>query len=131
MKRLKTGVPHAVKVLNSLDSTDVQGLGKEIRFHEHFAPRGTNVDFISIRSSSGIDIRTYERGVEAETLSCGTGSTAGALVAAALKNLRPPVSVRTQSGETLKIYFSRNGNEFFDVYLEGRVRKTFEGRVSV
>ncbi len=128
---INTGVPHAVKVLGSLETVDVQGRGKEIRFHREFAPRGTNVDFIRVRPGNAIDIRTYERGVEAETLSCGTGSTAGALVAAALKDLKSPVRVHTQSGEVLKVYFSKKGNEFYDVYLEGRVQKTFEGRIAL
>ena len=78
-----------------------------------------------------MNIRTYERGVEAETLSCGTGSTAAALVAAALKGLRSPVSVYTESGEVLKVYFSRRGFDFFDVILEGKVKESFEGRINL
>ena len=128
---INTGVPHAVKLVSSLASVAVQALGKEIRFHKHFSPRGTNVDFISFRPGNAISIRTYERGVEAETLSCGTGSTAGALVAAALNNLKSPVRVHTQSGEILKVYFSKKGNEFCDVFLEGRVQNSFEGRVEI
>jgi diaminopimelate epimerase len=128
---INTGVPHVVQVLDSLGDVDVQGFGKEIRFHRDFAPRGTNADFIRVCAGNAIEIRTYERGVEAETLACGTGSTAGALVAAALKGLKSPVSVRTRGGEVLKVYFSKKGNEFYDVYLEGLVQKTFEGRIAL
>ncbi len=124
-----TGVPHAVKILNSVHNLAVNPLGRAIRTHKHFAPRGTNVDFISVKRGNAIEIRTYERGVEDETLSCGTGSTAGAIVAAALKGLKSPVSVHTRSGEVLKIYFSKKGSTFSDVYLEGRVRESFQGRV--
>jgi diaminopimelate epimerase len=128
---IDTGVPHAVLVVDSLAHCDVEGLGRAIRYHERFAPRGTNVDFVSIRGRQAVEVRTYERGVEDETLSCGTGSTAAALVAAALKDLKPPVLVYTKGGETLKIYFTRKGAGFTDVYLEGRVQKSFEGRVNL
>lgn len=128
---IDTGVPHAVLVVDSLAHCDVEGLGRAIRYHERFAPRGTNVDFISIRGKQAVEVRTYERGVEDETLSCGTGSTAGALVAAALNDLKSPVLVYTKGGETLRIYFTRKGGRFSDVYLEGKVQKSFEGRVSL
>jgi diaminopimelate epimerase len=131
MHFVNTGVPHAVVVLNSIKDVDVDKKGRMIRQHPYFSPRGTNANFISIRSGNAIEIRTYERGVEGETLSCGTGSTAGALVAAAIKNLKSPVTVHTKGGEPLKIYFSRNENGFFDVYLEGRVQTSFEGRINL
>lgn len=126
---IDTGVPHAVKLLDSLEGVDVDQWGSQIRRHPYFAPRGTNADLISLGSQNKVEVRTYERGVEGETLSCGTGSTAAALVAAALKGLKSPVFVRTKGGETLKVYFSKKGSEFFNVYLEGPVQTTFEGRV--
>ncbi|MGH7197890.1 MAG: diaminopimelate epimerase [Candidatus Omnitrophota bacterium] len=128
---VNTGVPHAVKLIPSVESCPVKPLGRSIRTHRHFAPRGTNVDFIAVRSSNAIDIRTYERGVEDETLACGTGSVAGALIASRLKGLRSPVSVHTRGGDVLKIYFSKNGSSFSDVYLEGQVETNFEGRVKL
>ena len=128
---IDTGVPHVVLVEHSLKGCDVSGTGRELRFHKHFAPKGTNVDFISIRNDNSIEIRTYERGVEDETLSCGTGSTAGALVAASLKNLKSPVRVRTASGEGLKVYFTKNGAGFHDVYLKGPVKTIFEGGINI
>lgn len=132
---INTGVPHTVIVTESLEKAPVDSMGREIRFHSQFAPRGTNVNFISFQktgaSSNAIAIRTYERGVESETLACGTGSTAGALVAAALKGLKSPVSVKTEGGETLKVYFSKKDEKFYDVYLEGPVAVNFEGRVGL
>jgi diaminopimelate epimerase len=128
---IDTGVPHAVKVLSSVASCDVDGSGRVIRFHRYFAPRGTNVNFIALKSGNAIEIRTYERGVEAETLACGTGSVAGALVAASLKGLKSPVRVRTRGGEVLNIYFAKKNGAFTDVYLEGGVEKCFEGRVDL
>lgn len=130
---INTGVPHTVLVLDSLAGADVKGLGKAIRHHGHFTPQGTNVDFISFEKNAGngIAIRTYERGVECETLACGTGSVAGALVAAALNGLRSPVSVSTEGGDTLKVYFLRNGRRFHEVSLEGSIAVCFEGRVTL
>ncbi len=127
---VNTGVPHAVVFEEALVEADVRGRGRAIRQHGHFAPKGTNVNFVALRGKNMLDVRTYERGVEADTLACGTGSTASALVAAALKGLESPVAVRTQGGETLKIYFSKEKNgSFRDVYLEGKVETTFEGSV--
>jgi len=128
---IDTGVPHAVKILTSLERCDVGGVGRAVRFHRHFSPKGTNADFVVIHPGNRLDVRTYERGVESETLACGTGSTAAALIAAELKNLKSPVKVHTQGGETLKVYFSKNGKKFHDVYLEGRVQNNFEGRVAL
>ncbi len=128
---IDTGVPHAVELLESVDSVDVQTLGELIRRHEAFAPRGANADFVAVGPGNSIAVRTYERGVEGETLACGTGSTASALVAAALHGLSSPVVVRTHGGERLKIYFRNDGGQFRDVYLEGRVRRVFEGRVEL
>lgn len=128
---INTGVPHAVKVVRRVSQAAVESLGRTLRWHKAFAPKGTNVNFISVSPGPSVQIRTYERGVEAETLACGTGSTAGALVAATLKNLKSPVRVRTRGGEVLKIYFSKKNGLFEDVYLEGKVTDSFEGRVKL
>ena len=126
---INTGVPHAVVLVDEVGKTDVFGVGRSIRHHQIFAPKGTNVNFISVEGG-GVRVRTYERGVEDETLACGTGSTASALVAAAVKNLKSPVQVQTQGGK-LKIYFSKNENGYENVYLEGPVLRAFEGRVGI
>ena len=128
---INTGVPHAVQVTDRVSQVEVGRLGRALRRHARFAPKGTNVNFISIGKDASIEIRTYERGVEAETLACGTGSTAAALVASTLKGLGSPVSVKTRSGEVLKVYFMKKNGAFQDVYLEGKVVDCFEGRVSV
>lgn len=128
---LNTGVPHAVIVENALESADVAGRGRAVRYHEAFAPQGANVNFVRLGPGSHIEVRTYERGVEGETLACGTGSTASALVAAKLKGLRSPVSVKTAGGETLKVYFKETQGVFKEVYLEGPVRKVFEGSAAL
>ena len=129
MATVNTGVPHAVLVENDLDMIDVRGLGHEIRYHNDFAPDGTNVNFISIPVDNNISIRTYERGVEDETLACGTGSVAGALVTADRLGLGGPIHVKTRSGITLTIHFSLLDGIFKDVYLEGDARIIYSGEM--
>ena len=126
MSCIDTGVPHAVVLVDDVAAVDVAALGREIRFHPRFAPAGTNVDFIS-REREGIAIRTYERGVEAETLACGTGSVAGALVAAVEFGLPAPVRVRTASGDTLTIAFTLQQGRYRDVHQEGDARVVYTG----
>jgi diaminopimelate epimerase len=126
---INTGVPHAVVVEPEVDKLDVLGLGREIRFHSHFAPAGANANFICVEPRGGIAIRTYERGVEGETLACGTGAVAGALVAACRIGLPSPVGVRTRSGEILTVHFGRTNGRFHDVYQEGDARLIYTGNI--
>jgi diaminopimelate epimerase len=126
-----TGVPHAVCLVKSVKDIEVDDLGRAIRQHDYFKPRGANVNFVRVCSDGTLEIRTYERGVEAETLACGTGSTAAALVSAAVYPIKSPVPVKTRGGEVLKVYFSKDGDRFYDVYLEGPVQKCFEGSVKL
>ena len=119
---VNTGVPHVVVMMDSVAEVDVFGLGREIRYHEAFAPAGTNVNFICQQKPGQLAIRTYERGVEDETLACGTGSIASALVAACQTNWASPISLATRSGESLTIYFRESNHVFTDVYLEGDAR---------
>jgi len=128
---IDTGVPHVVHVTDRVNQVEVGRLGGLLRRHSRFAPEGTNVNFISIGKDASVEVRTYERGVEAETLACGTGSTAAALVAATLKGLRSPVHVKTRGGEILKVYFNKKNSGFEEVYLEGKVADCFEGRVNL
>ncbi|RLJ70495.1 diaminopimelate epimerase [Hydrogenivirga caldilitoris] len=125
---INTGVPHFVVPVDNLEGTDVRGLGRAIRFHEEFQPKGTNVNFIEPVSADTIKVRTYERGVESETLACGTGATAGAIVAY-IKGLvsKKPVKVVTRSEELLIIDFDK---ELKEVFLNGSVYKVFEGTLS-
>ena len=119
---INTGVPHVVILQDDVEAVDVFGLGREIRNHEAFAPAGANVNFVCRQGSETLAIRTYERGVEDETLACGTGSIASALVCAIKLNWPSPVSLLTRSKEILTIYFAENGGTFSDVYLEGDAR---------
>jgi len=121
-------VPHAVIFVDGLENIDVHGLGRHIRNHKEFSPKGTNVNFIEVLDDDSIAIRTYERGVEAETLACGTGSTASALVFALRAGIDKCVKVHTKSGEVLKVYFTRANNKFSDVWLEGNARIVYEGK---
>ncbi|MDP2924275.1 MAG: diaminopimelate epimerase [Candidatus Omnitrophota bacterium] len=130
---INTGVPHTVIFVEGLEKIDVDGLGRIIRYHENFKPAGTNVNFVEVKGDNSIKVRTYERGVEAETLACGTGSVASALIAA--HNLQPIASsdktdVLTKSGEILKVYFNKIGDKFSDVWLEGKAKIVYEGRIA-
>lgn len=122
-----TGVPHAVAFVDGLQSFAVAVRGRKIRFHERFAPRGTNADFASVIDRHKIQLRTYERGVEDETLACGTGMVAGVLAAAQRGLVESPVDVEVQSGETLRIYFTRQDEGFQEIYLEGKVKMVYQG----
>ncbi len=122
-----SGVPHVVFLVDDIEKVDVIKLGRETRYHEDFAPKGTNVNFIKVKDKNNIDIRTYERGVEDETLACGTGSIASAIVASALGFAESPVMMHTWGGFKLKIYFTLQTSGAKDVYLEGDARIVYKG----
>jgi len=126
---INTGVPHAVIFVEGLDKIDVKNLGRQIRFHKQFAPAGTNVNFVEVLKRDSIKVRTYERGVEDETLACGTGSVASALITSYM--LQAPgqkmINVLTKSGEVLKVSFRESDNKFKEVWLEGKVKVVFNG----
>lgn len=128
---INTGVPHAVVFVDDINAVDVRNLGAQLRYHEGFAPMGTNVNFVQIISPDHIAIRTYERGVEDETLACGTGMTASALIHAVLNNAPSPVQVDVAGGDTLSIGFTRTGNEFADVTLTGPADFVFDGAIEL
>jgi diaminopimelate epimerase len=119
---INTGVPHVVVMEDDVAQIDVFALGREIRHHKAFAPAGTNVNFICRQAQGQLAIRTYERGVEDETLACGTGSIAGALVTSSKFNWNSPIDLVTRSGELLRIHFNKKDNVFNNVYLEGDAR---------
>jgi len=128
---VNTGVPHVVVFVHGLDKMDVDSIGRLIRWHIKFSPAGTNVNFVEVIEDNLIRIRTYERGVEGETLACGTGSTASALIFALKNNLNELVKVKTQSGETLRVYFNKEEGSFKDVWLEGSARIVYKGEYYV
>jgi diaminopimelate epimerase len=126
---LSTGSPHYVKFTSHVAEMDVFGEGKKIRNSERFAKEGTNVNFV-MQENGGIFVRTYERGVEDETLSCGTGVTASAL-AAALKGISssPEKCLVHTRGGNLTVHFKRTENHFTNVWLEGPATFVFKGEI--
>lgn len=128
---INTGVPHAVILVEDLTEAPVLELGRKLRHDQVFAPAGTNVNFVKINSGGEIAVRTYERGVEDETLACGTGCIASSIVASIRRNVAPPTVVITASGEKLKIGFEPTENGATHVTLEGSARIVFRGYVAV
>jgi diaminopimelate epimerase len=126
---INTGVPHVVVQTEKLPEFPVFEDGREIRYHPLFSPEGTNANFIQVLGSDRIDIRTYERGVEDETLACGTGAIASALVASARGMVKSPVKVQTRGGETLTIYFEKAAGHYKDVWLEGNTSIVYKGEL--
>lgn len=128
---VNTGVPHVVVPVTDMEAVDVMGEGVAIRGHAHFKPAGTNVNFMSVYSPGRIRVRTCERGVPEETLACGTGVTACALVHARLGEVASPVQVRVQGGEVLEVGFRRDGDQFVDVTLKGPAEFNFTGEIEL
>lgn len=130
---INTGVPHVVIFTDGLDKIDVFNLGRAIRHHKKFSPAGTNVNFVEMLNNNSIKVRTYERGVEDETLACGTGAVASALIFIA--HCRLPIvrkiNVLTKSSEILKVYFDKAGNRFQNVWLEGKASIAYKGEYYV
>jgi diaminopimelate epimerase len=126
---INTGVPHAVHFLHDLEGFDVFTTGRAIRNHEHYRPAGANANFVTVVDDHTLRVRTYERGVEDETLACGTGSVASALIAALKGLVTSPVDVRVQSGELLRIYFEPTVDGFTKVYLEGKAKVVYQGKL--
>jgi diaminopimelate epimerase len=128
---INTGVPHVVILVEGLPKIDVETLGRAVRYHDQFKPRGTNANFLEIKSAQEIYVRTYERGVEKETLACGTGSTASAIISTLLGYTTPPVKVKTTGGEVLSINFKREAGRVTDVTLDGEAKFVFEGKLTI
>ena len=126
---LDTGVPHLV-VFRSVPSEDsIETLGRALRSHPRFAPEGVNVDFVGEAEGGIFAIRTYERGVEGETLACGTGCVAAAVAAAATGRAAPPVRFRTRSGEMIQVRFEGDPRRASGVRLEGEARLVYVGQL--
>jgi len=131
---LDTGVPHVVASVKHVDRIDVEGLGRALRRHRAFQPRGANVNFVEVdpKHPRQLRIRTYERGVEGETLACGSGAAAAAVVHALRSEVREcRTRIETKSGETLIVSLSVEGQgrarRATNVTLEGAVRQICEG----
>lgn len=117
---VNTGVPHAVIICDNVADIDVFSLGRDIRYNKDFAVNGTNVNFIEVTGDNSLKIRTYERGVEGETLACGTGCAASAITAIEKGLVKGPVQLLTASGKTLTVYYENN-----TVYLQGEGRRVY------
>jgi diaminopimelate epimerase len=128
---VNTGVPHAVLFVPDADKAMVLQLGPEIRRHAHFAPKGTNVNFVQVLGPSRIRVRTFERGVEGETLACGTGVTASALISARVHQFASPVQVQVQGGDELQVSFREKNGQFAEVRLTGPADFAFEGSIEL
>jgi len=126
---LDTGSPHLVKLTSNLKELDVNTVGRHLRVQERFGPEGTNVNFIE-KGGNGLHIRTYERGVESETYSCGTGATAAALAWSLKDDAESPVNLECLGG-TLRVHFERTGTDFKDIYLEGPAERVFSGEIEI
>lgn len=126
---VNTGVPHVVVSVENLDSVDVQKMGSRIRYHADFAPAGTNANFIQITGPDSLRVRTYERGVEGETLACGTGMTACGLIAGKLGLVRWPVKITPTSGDRLEVNYELTTDGARNVTLFGPAVHVFEGEL--
>jgi diaminopimelate epimerase len=128
---INSGVPHVVIPVAKIDDANVRREGAAVRRHQMFSPNGTNVNFIEKRGPNKIAIRTYERGVEDETLACGTGIVASALIFAASEKSRSPITVLARGGDELQVGFEKVEEGFRNVTLTGPAEFVFEGTINV
>ena len=128
---INTGVPHVVTFVDDLEATPVRDWGAKIRYHTAFHPKGTNANFVKQLEPGRIAIRTYERGVEDETLACGTGVTASGLIYALLNDSEAPVRVLVRGGDWLEVGFRKTLSGFEEVTLEGPADFVFEGTIDI
>ena len=122
-----TGVPHVVYFVDDTEDVDVVALGRETRHHDDFAPAGTNANFAQTLEDGSLRLRTYERGVEDETLACGTGAVAAAITASLRGHATSPTTVHVRGGFDLIIHFTNTGGGLGDIYLEGDARVVCAG----
>ena len=130
MASINTGVPHAVIFVDDKD-IPIKEWGREVRFHQMFGGAGTNANFIRLLDNKVLHVRTYERGVEDETLACGTGAVASAIIAAMRGRVVSPVQILTSGGECLKVVFELHDGTAQNVYLQGPARRIYEGQLTV
>jgi diaminopimelate epimerase len=128
---INTGVPHAVLFVPNADKAMVMQLGPELRRHPHFGAKGTNVNFVQVLGPNAIRVRTFERGVEGETLACGTGVAASALISARVHHFKTPVRVQVQGGDQLEVSFNESNGKLSDVCLTGPADFVFDGTLEI
>ena len=127
---VNTGVPHVVIQVENLMDHPVFEQGRAIRYHTMFSPEGTNANFIKVLGPDLLEMRTYERGVEDETLACGTGAIASALVASKRGMVNSPARVKTRGGEELLIHFREQGETFCQIWLEGNTSIVYKAELN-
>ena len=136
---IDTGSPHVVvfldelpqKLRQAIQTQGINEIGRQIRYHPFFSPKGTNVNFVEKLDNNTISMRTYERGVEEETLACGTGSIACALISALKWKFPSPVQVKTKGGDILQVIFNRAGESIHEIILEGPAKVVFYGQYTM
>lgn len=128
---INTGVPHAVIFVDDIEKVEVVKYGRLIRNHKVFAPSGTNVNFVQTADNNTIFVRTYERGVEDETLACGTGVTASAIISGIRGYMKSPVNIITRGGDRLSVSFEIEADKIMNVVLEGPAVIAFKGKVVI
>tara|TARA_B110000046_G_scaffold149381_1_gene157530 strand:+ start:1208 stop:1981 length:774 start_codon:yes stop_codon:yes gene_type:complete len=127
---VNNGSPHYVTFVSDVGKIDVESVGAEVRYSKEFFPTGTNVNFVEIGHQL-LKVRTYERGVEAETLSCGTGVTASAIIAAYAYEMESPITIESRGGQLFVSFVKEGATSFSDIYLAGTAIKVFEGSIDV
>jgi diaminopimelate epimerase len=128
---INSGVPHVVIPVSRVDDVNVRREGSAIRSHNTFSPNGANVNFIEKRGSDKLAVRTYERGVEDETLACGTGVVASALIFATLEKANGPITVIARGGDELQVGFEKSDDRFRNVTLTGPADFVFDGVIDI
>jgi diaminopimelate epimerase len=128
---LNTGVPHAVIFVPEVEKVEIKSLGRELRFHAAFQPKGTNVNFAQLTGGNTVRVRTYERGVEDETLACGTGVVATAILSHEVNATPLPVTIRVQGGPSLKVNFTKTATGYENVTLSGPATVCFTGEIEI
>jgi len=128
---LNTGVPHAVIFCSDLENIDINVLGPKIRYHSLFSPQGTNVNWVKLDSQGTLALRTYERGVEQETLACGTGAAAAAITAAIRFQLKSPIKVLPRSGEHMEFKLTHQNNQITQLVMKGPASFIYKGELQI
>lgn len=130
---IHTGSPHYVRFINDINSVDIVDFGKEIRFSPEFSTEGINVNLVQVTSDKCLIVNTYERGVEDETLSCGTGVTACALAYGFQNNLlgKQVIDIKVKGGELKVSFLQKNQGEFYNIQLIGPATFVFTGEMNV
>ena len=132
MHYLNTGVPHIVQFVDNLKKIEINKEGYYWRNHLQFQPQGANVNFVSLMGEEKIQIRTYERGVEKETLACGTGAIASALISHLIHQIKTPIKVKVQNGDNLLINLKKTSNDKWkEIEITGPAEFNFSGKIEL